>query len=114
MGPNAVSLLTLVVAALELGVAGYYFCAACDQARPQQDERTSRFAVDRFIWSGAVPLTARRDYVMAHVFASIGFACLAVLALAQGPLIGGLLFAGVTALTLADTLMCWRKHRRLR
>jgi hypothetical protein len=114
MGPNAVSVLTLLVAALELGAAGYYFCAACDQARPPRKERTSRFAIDRFIWDGGVPLSARRTYVLSHVFASIGLACLAVVALAQGPLFGGLLFAGLTALALADTFMCWRKHRRLR
>ena len=113
MGPNAVSVLTLLVAALELGVAGYYFCTACDQARPQREERISRFAIDRFIWSGGVPLVARRAYVLSHVFASIGLACLAVLALAQGPLFGGLLFAGVTALALTDTWLCWRKYRRL-
>jgi len=114
MGPNAVSVLTLLVAALELGFAGYYFCAACDQARPRRAARSSRFAIERFIWDGGVPLSARRTYVMSHIFASIGLTCLAVVALAQGPLFGGLLFAGLTALAFADTLMCWRKYRAVR
>lgn len=119
MGPNAVNLLTLAAAALELGCARYYFYAPFDKARPLlprplQGELSARFAVDRFIWDGAVPLAARRDYLLSHVFASVGFACLTVLALAQGPLAGGLLFVTVTALALADTWLCWRKYRRSR
>ena len=119
MSPPAVTLLTLAAAALELGLAGYYFQAAFDSARLwlpypwQQKTIAARFSLDRFLWRSAVPAAARRQYLMAHVFACVGLLCLAVPALVHGPLPGGLLFAGLTALALGDCWLCWRKYRRL-
>jgi len=114
---DTISLLTLAVAALALGLSGYYFFAAFDAARPWlpqplQEEMRARFALDRFIWHGMVPTPVRWQYLLSHVFACIGLGCLAILAITHGPLIGGLLFAGIAALALADCWLCWRKYRR--
>jgi hypothetical protein len=116
---DTIGLLTLAVAALELGLAGYYFFAAVDAARPWlplrlQEQPPGRFALDRFIWSGAVPTPARWQYLLAHVFACVGLGCLAVLAITRGPPLGGLLFAGMAIFALADCWLCWRKYRRTR
>jgi hypothetical protein len=119
MSRDAVSLMILAAAALELGLAGYYFCAAFDTARPWlppalQERPPGHFAIERFIWRGAVPTPARWQYLLSHVFACVGLGCLATLAITRGPLIGGLLFAGIATFALADCWLCWRKYRRTR
>jgi hypothetical protein len=118
MSPDAVTIIVLAAAAFELGLAGYYFYAAFDRARPWlpqplQDDMRARFAIDNFIWRGMVPTPARRQYLLSHVCACVGLSCLTILAFTQGPLIGGLLFAGITALALADCWFCWRHYRRV-
>jgi hypothetical protein len=117
MSLDAVTLATLSAAALELGFAGYYARAAYRGARlwlPAEVHRhvAERFALDRHLFRHPVPAAARRQFVLAHVFASIGFACLTVLAFAQAPFAGGLVFAAVTALAIFQTAACWRKLRR--
>ncbi len=117
--PDIIGLLTLAVAALELGLAGYYFFAAFDVARPWlpqplQEKMRARFALDRFIWNGMVPTPARWKYLLSHVFACIGLGCLAILAITRGPPLGGLIFSGIAAYALLDCWLCWRKYRRIR
>ena len=119
MSPDTVTLATLATAALELGLASYYANAAWRGARlwlPAQVQRhaAQRFALDRYIFRYSVPAAARRQFLLAHVFASVGFACLTVLAFAQAPLTGGLTFAAVTALAFYQTVVCWQKLRRSR
>ncbi len=119
MNPDAITLLTLAAAAIELGLAGYYFFAAYNSARlqlpqPLQREMRAPFALDRVIWSGAVPTPARRQYLLSHVFASVGLGTLAILSITRGPLFGGLLFAGIAAFALTDCWLCWRKYSRTR
>ena len=117
MRPDTVGLLTLAVAALTLGLSGYYFFAAYNAARPWlpqplQEEMRARFALDRFIWHGTVPTPVRRQYLLSHVFACIGLGCLAILAVTRGPLFGGLMFAAIAAFALVDCWLCWRNYRR--
>jgi len=113
---SAITLLTLAVAALELGIAGYYSGKTIEHSRHilmhgPKKQLPARPAIDELIWSPTASPLARHDYLLAHVFASVGFACLSVLAAAQGPLLGGLLFTGLTLVALCDTLLCWRKYR---
>ena len=115
----AINLVTLVAAALELGLCGYYYYAAYDTARlwlpyPLQERLTARFAFDRFIFRPAVPQAARRSYLVAHVFGCLAFVSLAILAFANGPAAGGFAFAALSLLALGQTLVDWRKDRRLR
>jgi hypothetical protein len=114
---DTISLLTLAVAALTLGLSGYYFFAAFDTARPwlpqpMQENVRARFALDRYIWSRMMPTPARWQYLLSHVSACVGLGCLAVLAIMRGPLFGGLMFAAITAFALVDCWLCWRKYRR--
>jgi hypothetical protein len=116
MTADGLTVTLLAAAALELGAAGFYFHAAFDRARPAlpaplRASQTPRLGVDRFIWNGQVPAAARRSYLLAHACASLGLLCLAILALANGPPAGALLFTASSALALADTLACWRKYR---
>ena len=119
MTPNAVNFMALAAGALALGMAAYYWATAFAEAKPWfpqplQEELRARFAIDSFIWSGAVPAAARRNYLLSHVYGCFGMICLTILATAHGTLIGSLLFVGVTVLWLAQTWLCWRKYRRLR
>ena len=119
MRPDAISLLILAAAGIELGLSGYYFVSASNAARPWlpqplQQEMRGRFALDRFIWDGTVPTPVRRQYLLSHVFACVGLGNLAILALTRGPLIGGLMFAAIAAFALVDCWLCWRKYSRTR
>lgn len=112
---QAITLLTLAVAALELGIAGYYSAKAIEHSRHilmqgPRKELPARPTIDELIWSRTASPLAWHDYLLAHVFASVGFACLSVLATSQGPLLGGLLFIGLTVVGLGDTWLCWRKY----
>jgi hypothetical protein len=116
--PPALTSVTLAAAALELGLAGYYYYAAFDAARlwlpyPLQEQMTARFALDRFIFRAATPQAARRHYFMSHVFGCLGFITMAILAFANGPRIGGIAFAALSLLALGQTFVDWRKYRRL-
>ncbi len=116
MQPDAINILTLAVAALELGVAGYYFATARNHARLYLPKTYSRsmlvpFAFDSVIWNGAVPTPTRRRYLLSHIFAFLGLLSLTVLAWFYGPRFGAMLFGATTLLALADCLMCWRKYR---
>jgi len=96
---RATKLITLAVAALELGIAGYYSGNAINQSRHilmqgPKKPLAARPTLDELIWSRASP--SAHDYFLAHVFATVGFACLSVLAIAQGPLLGGLLYISLT------------------
>lgn len=111
---RAITLLTLAVAAIELGVAGYYSGKAIEHSRHNlmqgpYKQSSARPTIEELIWSGGSS-SAQRDYLLAHVFASVGFACLSVLAIAQGPLLGGLLLISLTLVGLVDTWLCCRKY----
>ncbi len=113
----AVTLFTLAAAALELGLCGYYFCAAYKGARlwlpyPWQERWTGPFVFDRFIFSGAVPHPARRSYILSHVTGSIGLVCLTVLAFANGPLFGAIVLSMVSLAAICQTFTDWCKYRR--
>ena len=115
----AINLVTLVASALELGLCGYYYCAAYDTAReylprPLRGRMSTRFVLDRFIFRPAVPPAARHNYLVAHVFGCLAFVSLAILAFANGPAAGGFAFAALSLLALGQTLVDWRKDRRLR
>ena len=115
----AINLVALVAATIELGLCGYYYCAAYDTAReylprPLRERMSTRFVLDRFIFRPAVPQAARHNYVVAHVFGCLAFVSLAILAFASGPPAGGYAFAAPALLALGQTFMHWRKDRRLR
>ncbi len=115
---SAVTFLTLAAAALELGLCGYYSCTAYNGARlwlpyPWQERWTARFVVDRFIFSGAVPHPARRNYMLSHVTGTIGLVCLTVLAFANGPIVGALALTVVSLVAICQTFTDWRKYRHL-
>lgn len=114
----AVTLITLAAAALEFGLCGYYWQSAFADTRPWlpqplQEEMRARFAVDRFIWSRAVPLAARRRFLMAHIYGCLGLVSITILAFANGPLSGGLVFAAISLLALGQTVVHGRKYQRL-
>jgi len=117
MDPNVFSLLMLAVIAVSLGLSGYYFQMAIEQARPilpapLQDEFAVRFALDRFIWSGKAAAPARRSYLRSHVFGCIAFFGMAALvASSDSAPIAVWLFAGVTVFALAVTLRAWSRYR---
>lgn len=116
---SIVTLFMLAVAALELSAAAYYSCKAIEQAqsispRAAKERLRAASAFDKLLRSGTAPIEACRDYLLAHVFASVGFTCLAVLAATQGPILGSLLFTGITMLAIGDTWLCWRKYCALR
>ena len=117
MDPHTFALLTLGVVAASLGLSGYYFQLAIEQARPilpaaLQDEFAARFALDRFIWSGKAAAPARRSYLRSHIFGCIGFIGMAALA-ANGDSAPAIvwLFTGGTVFALAVTLRAWRRYR---
>jgi hypothetical protein len=78
-----------------------------------QKQLARRPTIEELIWSRTASHLAKYEFLLAHVFASIGFACLSLVAGAQGPLSGGLLFIGLTLVCLGDTWSCWRKYRAL-
>jgi hypothetical protein len=115
MNAHAFALLMLGVIAVSLGLSGYYFQVAVEQARPLlpaslQDEFAARFALDRFIWSGTAAAAARRSYLRSHVFGCIAiFGMAALVANSDSAPVAVWLFAGVTVFALAVTLRaCWR------
>jgi hypothetical protein len=115
----ALNLVALVAATIELGLCGYYYCAAYDTARdylpgPLRGRMSTRIVLDRFIFRAAVPQAARHDYLVAHVFGCVAFVSLAILAFASGPPAGGYVFVALALLALGQTFMHWRKDRRLR
>ena len=72
--PDTISVLTLAVAALALGLSGYYFFAAFDAARPWlpqplQEEMHARFVLDRFIWRSTVPTPVSWQYLLSRAVA---------------------------------------------
>lgn len=110
----AITLLTLAVAVLELSIAGYYSGKAIEHSQygllqEPKKQLPARPSIDELIWSRTASPLAQYDYLLGHVFASVGFACLSVLAIAQGPLLGGLLFIGLTLACSADSWLCWKK-----
>jgi hypothetical protein len=116
MDPDVVILAGLFGAILSLGVAGYYYCAAFEQARTSfpaalQGELAARYAMDTLIWTPAVPALARRNYLRSHVYAGVAFACLAMVAFEHASSNAALLFGGIAAFAIALTLRCWRKLR---
>jgi len=117
MNPDAFALLMLGVIAVSLGLAGYYFLTAFDQARPMlpaslQDEFAARFALDRFIWSGTPAAAARRSYLLSHVFGCIAFCGMTALAAGNDSApVTVWLFAGATVIALIVTLRAWFRFR---
>jgi len=117
MDPNVFSLLMLAVIAVSLGLSGYYFQMAIEQARPilpapLQEEFAARFALDRFIWSGKAAAPARRSYLRSHVFGCVAFFGLAALAAnGNSEPVAVWLFAGVTVFALVVTLRACRLYR---
>jgi hypothetical protein len=117
MDPNAFSLLMLVVIAVSLGFAGYYFQMALEQARPilpapLQDEFAARFALDRFIWSGKAAAAARRSYLRSHAYACIAFFGMTGLAAGNDSApVTIWIFGGVSVAALVVTLHAWRRSR---
>jgi hypothetical protein len=117
MDPNVFSLLTLAVIAVSLGLSGYYFQMALEQARPilpapLQEEFAARFALDRFIWSGKAAAPARRSYLRSHVFGCVAFFGMSTLAAhGNSEPVAVWLFAGATVFALAVTLRAWRLYR---
>jgi hypothetical protein len=114
----AVTAITLAAAALELGLSGYYWQSAFVATRPWlpqplQEEMRARFAVDRFIWKRAVPASARHCFLMAHIYACLGLVSITILAFANGPRAGGLVFAAISLLAIAQTVAHAHKYRRL-
>ena len=117
MDPHAFALLMLGVVAVSLGLSGYYFQTAFEQARPilpapLQNEFAARFALDRFIWSSKAAAAARRSYLRSHVSACFAFFGMTALA-ANGDSapVAVWLFAGVTLFALAVTLRACRRSR---
>jgi hypothetical protein len=114
MNPDFIILLGAI---LSLGVAGYYFYLAFDQARPWfpepfQEEDAARKALDTFIWTKSVPASARRNYLRFHVYGCVGFACFLFLVVEHHSPIYALLFGAVGLNAMAATLRCWLKVRR--
>ena len=117
MDPNVVFFVSVFGAILSLGVSGYYYYAAFDQARlrfpaPLQEELAARFAFDTFIWAESVPASARRDYLRSHVYACVAFVSILAVAIERGPPIAALLFGTISLIAVVATLRCWSKYRR--
>jgi len=115
---QSVTLVTLAAAGLELGLCGYYWQAAFADVRPWlpyplQEQATARLALDRYIFRSVIPHGARRRYLLAHIFGTLGLASLTLLALANGSAAGALAFAAVTVLALGQTVANWRKNHHL-
>lgn len=116
MNADAFALLMLGVIAVSLGLAGYYFIAAFDQARPMlpaplQGEFAARFAFDRFIWSGTATAAARRSYLLSHVYGCAGLLGMTVLAAGNSSPFAVWSLAGITVLAIVVTLRAWRRYR---
>ncbi len=112
----AITLLTLAVAALELGLSGYYWQSAFVEVRPWlpyplQEQRSARFVLDRYIFRAVIPLAARRRYLLAHVFGTIGLVSLTILASAGASLVGAFALAGVSLMAFGQTFAAWRRFR---
>jgi hypothetical protein len=115
MNPNAFALLMIAVIAVSLGLSGYYFLCAFEQARPilppaLQNEFAARFALDGFIWSGKAAAPARRSYLRSHAAACIGFIGMTALAAGSAP-VSVWIFGGISVTALAFTLRAWRRYR---
>jgi hypothetical protein len=116
MNPHAFALLMLCVVAVSLGLSGYYFQRAVEQARPilpapLREEFAARFALDRFLGSGKAAAPARRSYLRSHVFGCIAFFGMTLLvANGDSAPVAVWLFAGVTVFALAVTLHVWRRY----
>ncbi len=116
MSPETAALLTLCITALSLGLAGYYFYAAFDQARPVlpsglHDDFMSHFAIERYIWSSAAPASARRSYLLSHAYGCVGLFCMTVLAFGNSAAVTVWVLAAATATAGVLTLRCWRRTR---
>ena len=116
MNPDILASLVLAITAVSLGLAGYFFFATFDLARPMlpealREEMTGRFAVERFIRSGAAPLPARRSFFLSHAFGCIGLFGMTVLAAGDSSTIVVWLLAGATVVAGVITGHSWRRYR---
>jgi hypothetical protein len=110
----------LYVAALSsaFGLAGYYGGRALDEVRrylpsPLQEEHAARSALDYFILNGAVPATARRDYLRANIFGCIAALLLTLFVAGEADsLIAIFIFGAITTLFVVNTVRYWLNYRR--
>ncbi len=117
------NVIVLMVLVLPIGLANYYYYLAFDSARrwlPQQfRDGGAHLAINRFVWSGAIPDAAQRNFLRAHIFACISSMNVTLFFLAQfatrnGLLVPLILFAGLTVFIIIRTTRVWLRYRRQR
>jgi hypothetical protein len=99
--------------------AAYNYWSAFAEVRPRlapqfQNSRTVRLVLDTFIWDPAsASKRARRQYLISHIFASIGAIPLAALAWIWEPVRVAVIVAAMGVLGVTITFNRWRKYRSL-
>ena len=96
--------------------SGYFLSTALSEARPKfpppfQDEESSRYAIDIFIWERTVSAGTRRKYLLSLLCFSLAAGCVMLLMVTYGSPFAIALFGAVFFAMACTTLMRWIKYR---
>ena len=110
--------LLLLAGVASFFAAIYLFVVALAEARPYfppgfQDDPSSRYAFDTYIWERSVPASARRKYFLALVCASAAMGCIALEMALHGSTMSAVLFSVVFLFMAGVTLSRWSKYRAI-
>ena len=109
-------LLLILGATAAFCASGYFLSTALSEARPKfpppfQDEESSRYAIDIFIWERTVSANARRNYLLSLLCFSLAAGCGMLLAMIHGSPFAIAMFGAFFFVMACTALMRWIKYR---
>ena len=96
--------------------SGYFLSTALAEARPTfppalQDEESSRYAIDTFIWERTVSASTRRKYLLSLLCFALAAGCVMLMAVTHGSPFTTALFGAVFFVMACTALMRWIEYR---
>ena len=96
--------------------SGYFLSTALAEARPKfpppfQDEESSRYAIDIFIWERTVSAGTRRKYLLSLLCFSLAAGCVMLLVMIHGSPFMIAVFGAFFLVMACTALMRWIKYR---